>query len=224
MRIKRAKREKDEFMVEVKHALQYHVEIDSDGRFKVVERTRLQTWGPAEGEHKILTLGITAREYIYTSDVNNNKSIFRVKKALESMGRGVNMVSKDNITAALVKHFIFYPVLITFYENEDGKLELALFTARSFTASLAIMRVKRRFDKGTKDMLEMVPNEKSDGRYARMINAIVESLGSLKFKKHKSKKDADEEEYEEDEYSPDEYDEYDNDEYTDEEETGNGGD
>ncbi len=222
MRKKRKKRDIGPFMTEVKHALLYHVEIDSDGRFKIVERTRLQTWGPAEGEHKILTVGITERQYLYTSNQNNNKSIFNAKKTLESMGRGVNLTSKDNICAALVKHFIFYPVLITFYENDEGQLELALFTARTFTAGLAIMRVRRRFEKGTKEMLELIPNEKSDGRYSKMARAIIEALGSLKYKKKPKKSEVEDEEYNEEDYTSEEYD--DSDEYySEEEDMENGG-
>ena len=222
VRNRRKKRDIGPFMTEVKHALLYHVEIDTDGRFKIVERARLQTWGPAEGEHKILTVGITERQYLYTSNQNNNKSIFNARKTLESMGRGVNLTSKDNIVAALVKHFIFYPVLITFYENDEGQLELGLYTARTFTAGLAILRVRKRFEKATKEMLELVPNEKSEGRYSRMLKAVIEALGSLKYKKKPKQAVTDDEDYEEKYSESEEYDESDE-YYSEEEDMENGG-
>ncbi|MCR4715837.1 MAG: hypothetical protein K5656_01525 [Lachnospiraceae bacterium] len=196
-----AKKTKDPFKAEIKRVLLYHVEIDTDGRFKAVDRARLQTWGPAEGEHKIVTLGMSHREYIYKSDLNNTKAIFKVKKAIESMGRGVNLQTKPSAACALVKSAIFYPVLIVFYENDDKKLELDFYTARTFNAALAMLKVQSKFDKVTKDDIERVPDEKSDGKYKRVVDLLVGGFKSLKTKKEVPKNEDDEsQDYEEYEY------------------------
>ncbi len=214
MRKKRIKRSKDPFITEIKRVLLYHVEIDTDGRFKAVDRARLQTWGPAEGEHKILTVGMSHREYIYTSDLNNTKAIYQVRKALERMGRGVNLATRDGAACSIVKSVIFYPVLVVFYENDDGDLELDFYTARTFNAWLAILRVSRKFDKVTDGIVSRVANEKSYGKYKRMFGAISDSLKSLSAKKTVSDIDMSDEETdaEDDENYEDSYVEDNNDE------------
>ena len=71
-------------------------------------------------------------------------------------------------------------------------------------------------------MLELIPNEKSDGRYSKMARAIIEALGSLKYKKKPKKSEVEDEEYNEEDYTSEEYD--DSDEYySEEEDMENGG-
>jgi hypothetical protein len=129
------------------------------------------------------------REYIYTSDLNNTKAIYKVRKALESMGRGVNLTTREGAACSIVKSVIFYPVLIIFFENDDGELELNFYTARTLNAGLAILRVLRKFDKVTADVVERVPNEKSDGKYKRFFGAITDSFKALTGKKKGSAQD-----------------------------------
>ncbi len=159
---KEEKREKQVVLKEARKVLLNYVELDSDGHFVVTEGVRFQLWGAADGESKIRIWGISSRDYIFVANQNNNKAIYKVSKAINSIGRGINMKCKPNIASCLIKTYVFYPVVLAFYENDDGRLQLSAYTARCLTAPIAIKIATRRFEKAVSGITARLGKESSE--------------------------------------------------------------
>ncbi len=145
---------------EARKVLLNQVELDQDGNFRVVNEVRFQMWGPADGEQKIRTLGVSRRDYYYTSDYNNTQAVYKVSKAISSLGRGVSILSESPATSCIFKTYIFYPVCIVFYENKEGLLQASFFTARCLSAFFILRLALKRFDLSTTGIIKRSVAEK----------------------------------------------------------------
>ena len=178
------KKRKDPLLVEMRKVLLNQLEIDTDGHFKVASEFRLQMWGPADGEEKIRTAGIHRKDLIYSSELSNEKAIEEVRKAVNILGRGINLSSVDNAVACLVKTYVMYPVALVFFINEDNHLQLSLFTARTVSAPMAISLVNGKFDKATRGIviglraLEKIEKQKAYMERIEAEEAAAEKDGS----------------------------------------------
>ena len=172
---------KDPVYEEVKNVLLNKVTLNLDNQFIVVKETRFALWGPAEGSHKLRTLGMTIRKFVFISDYNNKKAIFSTSKAMNNIGRGVWLESVPNSAACIAKSAFFYPVVVVFAENEEKILEATLYTPRTFTSLLAIRAVLRRFEKATEDILI-----RSDDVREKGLNGLKLSFEDFKVR-HKEK-------------------------------------
>ncbi len=152
---------KDPLFKEVKRILLNQVELDTDGRFVATDEARIQLWGPAEGGQKIRTLGVAHQDYVYEvdDDINPSEAIEEAKRAVNNIGRGINIKARKNVVAVFVRSYVFYPVVLIFFENDDKELQLSLFTARTFTAYAATWWVRKKFDKAMDGIVERVGNK-----------------------------------------------------------------
>lgn len=148
----------DDMLREARHVLLNHVELDEDGHFVVVEEFRFQTWGAADGEHKIRWLGITQRRNIYNTDKNHTKAVYGAGKAMANIGRGINLKSNEDAVACIFRMHIFYPVVLIFFENDDDELCLMEYTARSVTAALACRFARLKFERSYDGLVRVEDN------------------------------------------------------------------
>ena len=118
------KSRKDPILMEARRVLLNQVELDEDGFFVVPEERRIPLWGAADGENRIRTLGISKRSYSYVANRNSTQAVYKAGKVIESIGRGIHLHSLEEAAACLSKSYIFYPVVLVFYEDEDGMLKL----------------------------------------------------------------------------------------------------
>ncbi|MBO4863676.1 MAG: hypothetical protein J5517_04885 [Eubacterium sp.] len=148
--------------MEARKVLLNQVTINAHDRFVTVDEFRFQMWGAADGEASLRFWGVAHRERTYKSDMNNRKVIFRAEKRMITLGRGINYKSNPDAAGCIVRTYIFYPVVLAFYENKEGVLELAAFTPRWLTSGLAISTVVRKFEKAMDGVIErMDPEDKS---------------------------------------------------------------
>lgn len=141
-------------MMEAKKILLNQVEIDENGRFRVVDERRVQLWGAADGEAKVRFSGITMREFFYRSKYNDTKALYTARETMFQIGRGVDMKCLDESAACLIKAHIFLPVLIVFFVNFEGKLQLTTLTPRSIFAPWAINSALNKFDQHLPDEIK----------------------------------------------------------------------
>lgn len=196
-------KEKMSIAKEARKVLLNQVELDSDGNFRVVNEVRFQMWGPADGEQKIRTFGVSRRDYYYTSDYNNTQAVYKVSKAISSLGRGVKLQSYDTSIGCIFKTYIFYPVCITFYENEEGLLQASFFTARSLTAFIVQKIALKRFDLSTtgiikRHAMDNSKNNESDDKQPSTLGIIGNNIKELFGVKPKEKQKENEEDEEDD--------------------------
>ncbi len=134
-------------LMEARKVLLNQVMLDTDGHFVVTDEMRFPLWGAADGESKLRFWGVSSRAYDYSSDLSNTKTIYKVENLMGTIGRLINMKSVEGAAACLVKSYIFYPVVLVFYESDDGKLTLSAFSARSLTSPLGVRLAVLKFDK-----------------------------------------------------------------------------
>ncbi len=146
-------------MLEARQVLLNHVTIDSNDRFVTVDEFRFQLWGAADGEASLRFWGLAKRKFIFKSNLSNTQAVFKVNRRITTLGRGINFKSNDKAAGCIVRTYVFYPVVLAFYENEEGELELAAFTPKWLTAGLAISVVVRKFEKIMDGLVERVETE-----------------------------------------------------------------
>ena len=156
---RRERRKKDPMYLEARKVLLNQIELDSDGHFITTEQLRIPLWGAADGENRTRFLGVSRAAYFYTSKLDHTKAVFRAGKAMGNIGRGINLRCRRDAVACLVKTYIFYPVVLIFYENEDDQLTLAGYTPRTFSAAFALRLSIRKFEKAAEDILEKSGSE-----------------------------------------------------------------
>ena len=151
--------------MEAYHILLGHVGQVADGRLVAMEDPEVY-WGPADGATKLRTLGVTRVHRFYVSGKNNTQAVFEAGKMFKNMGREVAFLSREKMYGCQLKTYIFYPVVLAFYENDEQKLQLSAFTARCLTARIATFIAIRRFEKLTKGILVRAANEKKEDKEA----------------------------------------------------------
>ena len=150
---------KNPILLEARQVLLNHVTIDSNDRFVIVDEFRFQLWGAADGEASLRFWGVAKRKLKYKSNLSNTQAVYKVNKRITTLGRGINYKSNDKAAGCIVRTYIFYPVVLAFYENEEGELELAAFTPKWLTAGLAISVVVRKFEKIMDGLVERIETE-----------------------------------------------------------------
>ena len=150
-----SKKEKSNpLLMEVRRLLLNQVDVEKDGRLVAVDEVRTFRYGAAEGEHKVRISGITTRDYFYRTKYNHTKAVYQSSDAMKDIGRRVNLQCMDGAAACVIKSPVFYPVVLVFYENGDGHLQLSAFTAKAFLALFAINSALKKFDKELPDAME----------------------------------------------------------------------
>ena len=78
----------------------------------------------------------------------NKKTVLKkAGDALGKLGRRVDLKSDREAEACLRKTYILYPVVLLFSWEEQGRLLLRTYTARSFSAPIAARLAVRRLEK-----------------------------------------------------------------------------
>ena len=152
-------------MMEAYHILLGHVVKAADGRLVAMEDPGMY-WGPTDGATKLRTLGVTRVHRFYDSGKNNTQAVFDTGKLFKNMGREVVFLSREKTYGCQMKTYVFYPVVLAFYENDEHKLQLSAFTARCLTARIATGLAIKRFEKMTRGILVRATNEVKEGKEA----------------------------------------------------------
>ena len=153
------KRGWDPMYFEAKKVLLNQVQLDEDGHFITTTEVRFPLWGAADGENRTRFLGISRRTYHYSSSYNNTQAVFRAGKTMSNIGRGVNLRCDEDAAACVVRTYIFYPVVLVFYENDNDDLVLSAYTPRAFFSVFAIKLAMKKFDKSAEGILERQEEE-----------------------------------------------------------------
>lgn len=130
------------------------VDVEKDGMLVAVDELRTFRYGAAEGEHKVRISGITTRNFFYRTKFNRAKTVFQASEAMKDIGRRVHLQSIEHAAACIIKSPVFYPVVIVFFENEDGRMQLSTYTAKAFLSLFAINSALNKFDKELPDGME----------------------------------------------------------------------
>ena len=148
------KRRENPVAEEVKKIFLNHMEIDEEGKYVAVDARRIELWGAADGESKIRLYGIKERDFFYDTEYNATKAIHKAEQAMKNIGRGIHMKSIEDSAACIIRAHIYYPVVIVFFENDEGELELAVYTPKALFSSLAINSALKKFDKALPDTIK----------------------------------------------------------------------
>ena len=103
--LRKERRGIDDLYKEVRKVLLNQIELDEDGRFITTTEPRITFWGSADGESKVRFLGMSRKNYYYSSELNNKQAIFRAKKSMMNIGRGVNLRCDTDAVACIVKTY-----------------------------------------------------------------------------------------------------------------------
>ena len=156
-----AKNRNNPISIEAYHVLLGHVLLDKDGKIIPMENSGVPN-GPADGAGKLRILGMTHVIKKYKSGKSNTQALYDAGKAFGNIGRGIHFLSRDKVYGCQIRTYILYPVVLAFYENDNGELQLSAYTARSFTSRLAAWLAIRQFDKATKTFLERKEKKKEE--------------------------------------------------------------
>lgn len=140
--------------MQARQVLLERVDVLPDGTLQPNDGFERRIYGATDGEIKLRTLGVTARERWYNSDKDHRQAVYQAGKAMKNIGRGVHFTGRENIYGCLIRTYILYPVVLAFYMDEDGELVLAGFTPRCLTARLAVYLAMKKFEQETGNIVE----------------------------------------------------------------------
>ncbi len=180
------KSKENPILMEARKVLLNHVTINENDRFVTVDEFRFQMWGAADGESNLRFWGIAHREHIYESKMDNKKVLYRARKRMTTMGRGIDFKCDPNAAGCIVRTYVFYPVVLALHGTEEGQLELEAFTPRWLTAGLAIAIVVRKFEKVMKDLAERSETDEKTS-IEKFHSFISEKKENFKKKKEEKK-------------------------------------
>lgn len=140
-------------LMEARLLLLNQVNVGSDGLLVAVDELRTFIYGAAEGEHKVRISGITTRDFLYRTKYNSVKAVYQASEAMKNIGRRAHLQCMDNAAACIIKSPVFYPVVIVFYENSNGRMQLSAYTGRAFLSLFAINSALKKFDKELPDAM-----------------------------------------------------------------------
>ncbi|MBR1598491.1 MAG: hypothetical protein IJ661_06275 [Lachnospiraceae bacterium] len=163
-------------LMESRKLLLNQVDVGEDGRLNAVDEIRTFRYGAAEGEHKVRISGITTRDFLYRTKYNRAKAVYQASEAMKNIGRRANLKCMNDAAACIIKSPVFYPVVIVFYENSDGRMQLSAFTAKAFMSLFAINSALKKFDRELPDAMVRKVSVHSVHDVNR---AIIHSLKSL---------------------------------------------
>ena len=182
-------RKKDPIYSEARKILLNQIELDKDGRFKTIDEMRFPLWGSADGESRTRFMGLSRKTYYFDSTENSTQAIYKVRKAMANMGRGVNISADRDVACCIVKTYVFYPVVLMFYEDDEGTLTLTNYTPRAFFSFFPKMIAFRKFTRAMEGVIR--PN----GDHETLLDRMKEARHRRKLAREK-KKHKDDEEYE----------------------------
>ena len=176
-------------LLEARNILLDHYHLTDDRHIIVDNDMRIQPYGAADGATKIRFFGISRRHRIYTADTGNRRVIYASKKSMQNLGRMVDFQAEPSAAACRVKMYIFYPVVLVFFENKDGDLQLSTFTARTFLSFLAHRMTRKRFEKQMEDFLSegVVKKEEKIKKEKKKKESSEEGATSEESSKEKKK-------------------------------------
>ena len=140
-------------LMECRKLLLNQVDVGKDGRLVAVDEIRTFRYGAAEGEHKVRISGITTRDFFYRTKYNRVKAVYQASEAMKDIGRRADLSCMEDAAACIIKSPIFYPVVIVFYENIEGRMQLSTFTAKAFLSLFAINSAIKKFDRQLPDTM-----------------------------------------------------------------------
>lgn len=137
---------------EIREVLLGNLVQGEDKRLAVREELFSTPWGIEDGAAETLLFGIMCRTFHYETTLRNHaQAIFRVGKAMQDIGRGLDLITAPDMAACMVKSLLFRPVVLVFEEmnSEEGKPELLLhaYCGRAVTSPITITRAVSRFEK-----------------------------------------------------------------------------
>ena len=148
-------------LMEAYHVLLGYVELDREGKMIPMEDPG-PAWGPADGAGRLRTLGVTHVRRKYLSSTNHRKALYDSEKAFSNIGRGIHFFAEENVHGCQIRSYIFYPVVLAFYENGNGDLQLSAFTARCLSSRLAARLAIRQFERATRSFLSRDEREREE--------------------------------------------------------------
>ncbi len=140
--------------MQARQVLLDRVDMDSDGSLVPNDGFERRFYGATDGEMKMRFFGVTARERVYTSERDNTQAMYQAGKLMKNIGRGVHFTVQERIYGCLIKSYVFYPVVLAFYENEAGDMVLAGFSPRCFTSRIAVGLAMKKFDQEVDGLVE----------------------------------------------------------------------
>lgn len=155
------KNRENPILMEAYYVLLGYIERDREGKIIPMESPN-HSLGPTDGSGKLRLLGITHVRRKYISGRNNTQVLYEVEKAIGNIGRGIHFFAQEKLCGCLVKSYIFYPVVLAFYEDEEKNLRLSAFTARCPTSRLAAKLAIHQFEKVTDSLMARDEKEKEE--------------------------------------------------------------
>ena len=179
------------------------------GRTKLLDDGRLSTLGEGEymlprgivdGATAVRFLGVARRAKVLKSDLPDKKLRETVVKAMQNIGRGIELEAAEEECACLLRYLLSRPaVLCFFYDN--GLPVIAAYTGRGLTGIVSVARAFAKFRKELPDTVkyadEAAPDHRKEERAQKKREKLEKKQAKLEAKalrqaeKKKGKKNSD---------------------------------
>lgn len=118
----------------------------SNGAYVAAESLlKMNYQGTYNGSSAARIFGISCRSNLYQAD-SMDAAAFTTRKIFEVLGRPVLLRSAPEVPACMLRQLLANPVILTL-EQENEKLIVSAYTARTVLSFLSLSRAIRRFEK-----------------------------------------------------------------------------
>ena len=153
---------------EIKEVLLGRTKLLPDGRLSTLEEgDYMMPRGVMDGATGVRILGVMRRARVLTSDLPDWKLRETVVKAMQNIGRGIELQAASEERACLLRYVVSRPAVLCFY-YEDELPVIAAYTGRGLTGFFSITRAFGKFKKQLPDTVkfseEAAPDHRKDER------------------------------------------------------------
>ncbi len=149
---------------EVRQILLGRTKLLPDGRLSTLEAgDYMMPRGIVDGATAVRFFGVARRAKVLKSDLPDKKLKETVVKAMQNIGRGIELQAAQEECACLLRYLLSRPAVLCFF-YDDGQPVIAAYTGRGLTGIISIARAFAKFRKVLPDTVQYADEAAPDHR------------------------------------------------------------
>ena len=170
---------------EIKQVLLGRTKLLADGRLStLVEGDFMMPRGIVDGATGVRFLGVMRKAKVLTSELPDRKLRETVVKAMQNIGRGIELQASEEECACLLRYLLSRPAVLCFF-YEDGLPVVAVYTGRGLTGIVSIIRAFSKFRKELPDTVKFSDEAAPDHRKEERLQKKLEKTEKKREKTEK---------------------------------------
>ena len=174
---------------EIRQILLGRTKLLPDGRLSTLEEgDYMLPRGIVDGAAAVRFLGVMRKAKVLTSDLPDKKLRETVVKAMQNIGRGIELQAAPEECACLLRYVLRRPAVLCFFYDDELPV-IAAYTGRGLTGFISLLRAFAKFRKDLPDTVkyadEAAPDHRKEERAEKKRAKLEKKQAKLEAKARK---------------------------------------